>query len=270
MYIPDYDDTYPEAVLGGCTNEATQNNSLWSRTIHPYVKNKGIFRDPTSEYDWAGFRYTSAVAAPELGLRPNDTPCGTATIRGDIRTQSIGLNRQFFSYFICGLDTGQIGCSLALWEPSPPTPSGCGGYYTNGSRISEPAVFVMLAPTTPDCNTGQIPYVSSNIDPINAKGGWAAMSSRQGEGMSMAFADGHAKFYPTTKDAQLAALAGNQNIRFSPVQNKSAVIRRLNGTASSANGTLNCVNHNASKLVWSLFVALPGENAALDALCGPG
>lgn len=267
MYIGDYDDMYPEAVLGGCTGQATQNNSLWSRTSYPYMKNKGIYRDPTSEYNWAGFRYTSAVAAPELGLQPNDTPCGTATIRGDIRTQSIGLNRTFFSYYICGLDTGQIGCSLQLWEP-PENPGACGAYYTNGSRIQEAAVFVMLAPTTPDCNTGQIPYVSSNIDPINAKGGWASMSSRQGEGMSLAFADGHAKFYSSSKDSQLATLAGNQNIRFSSVQNRSAVVRRLQGAASSSNGTLNCVNHNGAKLTWSPFVALPGENAALDALCG--
>jgi len=270
MYVGDYDDMYPEAVLGGCTNEATPNNSLWSRTVYAYVKNKGVFRDPTSEYNWAGFRFASSVAAPELGLQPYDTPCGTtgtAGNRGDVRTQSIGLNRQFYSYFICGTDTGQIGCSLPLWEPVP-TPAGCGAYYTNASRITEVANFVILAPTTPDCNSGQIPYVSCNIDPINAKGGWASMSSRQGEGMSLAFADGHAKFYSAGKDAELTALAGNSNIRFSSVQNRSAVKRRLAGATTSSNGTLNCVNHNGAKLIWSSFVALPGENAALDALCG--
>lgn len=270
MYIGDNDDMYPEAVLGGCTGQATANNSLWSRTIHPYIKNKGIFRDPTSEYNWAGFRYASNVAAPELGLQPNDTPCGTTgtpALRGDIRTQSIGLNRQFFSYYICGTDTGQIGCSLSIWEPAE-NPGACAPYYTNASRITEVANFVMLAPTTPDCNTSQIPYVSSNIDPINAKGGWAAMSSRQGEGMSLAFADGHAKFFSASRDTELATLSGSQNIRFSSVQNRSAVKRRLAGAASSSNGTLNCVNHNGAKLIWSSFVALPGENSALDALCG--
>ena len=102
---------------------------------------------------------------------------------------------------------------------------------------------------------------------MNAKGGWASMNSRQGEGTSIGFADGHAKFYPASADAELAALAGNNSIRFSPLQNRHAVKARLGGAATSANGTLNCVNHNGAKVQWSAFVAKPGENASLDALC---
>jgi prepilin-type N-terminal cleavage/methylation domain-containing protein len=269
MYLPDFDDMFPEAVLGGCTGEATGNNSLWTRTVRPYVKNNDIYKDPTAPNPWAGFRYASSLAAPEVGYTPYNTPCGTsgtAGNRGDLRSQTIGLNRQFFSYYICGKDTGQIGCQLDVWEPAE-TPQACAPYYTNASRIEESASFVLLAPTTPDCTSGQTPYAASAADPMNAKGGWGSLSSRQGEGLSIGFADGHAKFYPARPDTELAALAGNSNIRFSPVQNRSAVKRRLEGASTSTNGTLNCVNHNPAKLVWSAFVDRPGQNAALDALC---
>ncbi|MGV3619063.1 MAG: prepilin-type N-terminal cleavage/methylation domain-containing protein [Fimbriimonas sp.] len=266
MYLNDFDDMYAEAVSGGCTGHATSNNRLWSGLMYPYVKNRDLYKDPSASPSWAGFRYNSSVDAPEYGLKANDTPCGTATIRGDLRSSTIGLNRQFFSYYICGTDTGQIGCSLPKWEPAE-NPGECAPYYTNGNRIEYPAQFVLLAPTTPDCASGQISYVASAADPINAKGGWAAMSSRQGEGMSLGFADGHAKFYTARPDAELSQLAGNTNVRFSPVQNRKAVKLRLGNTAVSANGTLNCVNHNAANLQWSAFVAKPGENPNLDALC---
>jgi prepilin-type N-terminal cleavage/methylation domain-containing protein/prepilin-type processing-associated H-X9-DG protein len=270
MYLADFDDMFPEAVLGGCTGEATSNNSIWSRTIHKYVKNRDIFKDPTASTPWPGFRYDSSQAATDVGARPYDTPCGTtgtAGLRGDLRSMTLGLNRQFFSYYICGQDTGQIGCSLTYWEPAE-DPSSCAPYYTSASRIDAPAQFVLFAPTTPDCLTGQIPYVASAVDPMNAKGGWASMSSRQGEGGNIGFADGHAKFYPARRDSELEALAGSPSFRISPIQNRSAVKRRLQGASTSANGTLNCVNHNPANVQWSAFVAKPGENAALDALCG--
>jgi len=269
MYLGDADDMYAEAVSGGCTNDAGTANKLWSALMYPYVKNRDLYKDPTASPAWAGFRYASSLALPEVGAKAYDTPCGTtgtAGNRGDLRAATIGLNRQFFSYYICGQDTGQIGCSLPLWEPAPDSGS-CSPYFTNANRIESAASFVLLAPTTPDCASAQTAYVATNIDPMNAKGGWSSISSRQGDGASLAFADGHAKFMKASADSELATLAGNANFRLGSFQNRGAVKRRLQGAATSANGTLNCVNHNPAKLQWSAFVALPGENAALDALC---
>src|SRR5687768_11062095 len=56
MYLTDSDDMFPEAVLGGCTGQATSNNSLWTRTIYPYMKNRDILKDPTASAAWPGFR----------------------------------------------------------------------------------------------------------------------------------------------------------------------------------------------------------------------
>ncbi|CAN5649510.1 hypothetical protein BH11ARM2_BH11ARM2_11900 [soil metagenome] len=270
MYIGDTDDMFPEAVSGGCTNDAAFANRLWTASIYPYSKNKDIYKDPTASQGWAGFRYDSTLAAPEFGLKPYDTPCGatgTPGKRGDLRSATIGLNRQFFSYYICGQDTGQIGCQLAVWEPDP-TPQACASYFTNASRIDQTASFVLLAPTTPDCNSSQTPYVSSGADGINATGGVASMSSRQGEGMSLGFADGHAKFYKAGQDSAIETAFGSSKVRFSAVQNRHAVLARAGGAGNEENGTLNCVNHNGAKVQWSAFVALPGSNSELDALCG--
>jgi prepilin-type N-terminal cleavage/methylation domain-containing protein len=272
MYLVDNEDMYPEAVSGGCTGQATQNNRIWSALIYPYVKSRDLFVDPTATRKHPGFRFNSSVDLPEVGAKAWDTPCGTsgtAGIRGDLRSQSIGYNRQFFSYYICGLDTGQIGCQLQLWEP-PEQPGPCAAYFTNQSRIDQPSSFVLFAPTThADCSVGQIPYVVSAVDGINSTGASnASMSSRQGEGMVIALSDGHVKFYRAAQDAGLAQAFGNSAVRFSPVQNRSAVLRRAQGLGNHSNGTLNCVNHNAAKLLWSAFVAQPGENANLDALCG--
>ncbi|RYG39498.1 prepilin-type N-terminal cleavage/methylation domain-containing protein [bacterium] len=267
IYLGDSDDMFPEAVRGGCTGQAASNNSLWTASVFPYVKSKDLFRDPTAGQAWAGFRYDSSKDAPEYGLKANDTPCGTATIRGDLRSHTMGLNRQFFSYYICGRDTGQIGCQLELWEPAE-DPSSCSPYYTNANRIDQMSAFVLLAPTTPDCASAQTSYVASAADGINAKGALASMSSRQGEGMSLGFGDGHAKFFKAGQDTQVSTAFGSTNVRFSPVQNKYAVLQRAGGAANSANGTLNCVNHNGAKVQWSAFVDLPGANSQLDALCG--
>lgn len=266
-YIADTDDTYPEAVSGGCTNDASSNNKIWGALLYPYTKNKDINKDPVASASGLPFRYNSSVATPEYGLLANDSPCGTATIRGDLRSSTIGINRQFLSYYICGADTGQIGCSLSQWEPFPATPAVCGSYYTNGSRIDQASSFVMFAPTTPDCGSGQTSYLASAADPLDLKNGWSSLSTRHGEGSTLGFADGHAKFYKANKDAALGSITGNPNQMFASFQNRHAVVARAGGAATSANGTLNCVNHNGAKVIWSAFVAKPGENAALDALC---
>jgi prepilin-type N-terminal cleavage/methylation domain-containing protein len=271
LYLGDFDDMYPEAVRGGCTNQAADNNRIWTAQVHPYIKSKEIMRDPSSTVQWTGYRWDSSVAVPEFGLQPYDTPCGTGAqgLRGDLRSQNVGLNRQFFSYFICGSQDGHVGCKLPLWNPDPPAQY-CPLYYTNASRIDSPAAFVLYGPTTPSCTVGVIPYVMSAVDGINAVGASvASMSSRQGEGMSLAFADGHAKFYRAAQDAQISQAFGSTNVRFSPVQNRAAVLRRAAGQGNAANGVLNCVNHNAAKVQWTVFVDLPGENPQLDALCSP-
>lgn len=263
IYIADFDDMYPEAVQGGCEGLANPVNRLWSALIYPYVKNKGVFTDATASLQKAGFRFNSAVADPSLGEVANPAPCGDGNT--DRRVQPIGINRAFFSYFQCDSRT-QIGCKNIAWDPTGQgIASNCSGQYTNGSLIDQTSRYVLLAQTTTSCATGAQGYVASSPPAINQIDG---LTSRAAEGFALTFADSSARFFRASQDAAIVTRAGgNAAVRFSPVQNRRATWLRAAGTANNANGVLNCVNHNAAGLQWSVWTGLPGENSALDTLC---
>ncbi|MBL8060984.1 MAG: prepilin-type N-terminal cleavage/methylation domain-containing protein [Chthonomonas sp.] len=264
MYAGDNDDMYPPAVSGGCTGEATTANAIWGRLTYPYIKSKEVYLDPMATLKAPGFRYMANVAAPELGVVANPPPCNDANT--DRRVMPIGINRTFLAYFACD-DASQIGCTAPIWGDEPLNPANnaaCMAQYTNGSMIDQTSKYVVFATTNVSCASGAQGYLASPQAPLNTIDG---LTNRNGNGTVVAFADSHAKFYPSGEDAQVAAALGVSRAYLSPVQNKRAVLSRAAGNSNRANGVLNCVNHNAADVRWNIFVPNPGENAALDALC---
>ncbi len=260
MYTGDNDGMFMPAVLGGATTQATENNALWGRVAFPYMKSLDIFRDAMSPVN-EGYpiRFNANVAVPEFG-KVNPGPCNDTN--SDRRGASIGINRVFLGYFTCDPAT-QLGCSGPGWDPA--TVGNVAGAFINESQIQETAKFVFAATTTPDCRPGGQGYLATPQAPLNTIDG---MTSRLGEGLVLSFVDGHSKFYPARPDAQLvAALGAGAKGYISPVQNKSAVIRRAQGSGNIVNGVSNCVNINPANVHWTPFAALPGTNAAVDTLC---
>ncbi|MCC7102395.1 MAG: prepilin-type N-terminal cleavage/methylation domain-containing protein [Fimbriimonadaceae bacterium] len=264
MYAGDNNDMYPPAVSGGCTGEATTANALWGRVTYPYIKNKDVYLDPMASLKAPGFRYMANVAAPELGLVANPPPCNDANT--DRRVMPIGINRTFLAYFACD-DATQIGCSAAIWGDEPlndANNSACMAQYTNGSMIQESAKYVVFATTNVSCSAGAQGYLASPQAPMNTIDG---LTNRNGNGTIVAFADSHAKFYPSAEDAQLATTLGAPRAYLSPIQNRRAVLLRAAGNSNRVNGVLNCVNHNAADVRWNIFAPNPGDNVAVDTLC---
>jgi prepilin-type N-terminal cleavage/methylation domain-containing protein len=266
LYIGDYDGVYLEAVQGGCFGQATAVNTLWGRSLHPYVKNKDVYLDQTAALKKAGFRFASSVPLPELGEIANPPPCNDNNT--DRRVQPIGINRIFLSYFQCDpVSSGgtQIGCKNVAWDPVFQGFGDCGGNFTNEGLIQESAKYVIYATTSTTCAAGSQGYIASAQAAVNLIDG---LTSRLGSGLTLTFADTHAKWYPSRKDPQVtAAYGGNGSVEYSPVQNRRAVIMRGQGAGNFTNGVLNCVNHNPAGLHWNVWAALPGENAAVDTLC---
>lgn len=258
MYNGDYDDRYVEAVQGGCTGRATQVNRLWQAQLLPYVKNKGVFIDPTSPLQRAGFRFASNVATPEES-QINPPPCNDTNT--DRRASSIGINRAFLSYFQCD-PLVQIGCRNASWDPGDDNI--CAGQMLSANQLDQTASVVIFANTTNGCIAGSQGYLASSPPALNLIDG---LTSRTTEGTVVTFADSHAKFYPARADAQLTTITGNSAVRSSPLQNRRATVLRSNGAGNNANGVLNCVNHNPANVIWNPWAAKPGENAAVDTLC---
>lgn len=264
MYTTDQDDMYPAAVMGGCTGEATANNSLWSRQTLPYVKNLDIFTDGMATTKAPGFRFQANVTVPDVNLPANPPPCNDTNT--DRRAMPIGINRTFLAYFACD-DGSQIGCSATIWGDEPlntANNAACVSQYTGGSAIQEPARYVTVATTNTGCSAGFQGYLASPQAPINTTDG---LTNRNGDGTILAFADGHAKFYAARPDAGLATTLGNPKAVLSPVQNRRAVMLRAQGQSNRVNGVLNCTNHNPAGVLWNIHLPLPGENAALDTLC---
>lgn len=266
MYITDNDDVYPEAVQGGCFGQASAVNWLWGKSIWPYQKNKGIFGDQTANLMHAGpFRFQANVPWPDAGEPANPPPCGNTNT--DRRAAPIGINRTFLAYFQCDPPSSggaQIGCTNVAWDPVFQGFSDCSGNFTQGSRIQFPAQYVMFATTNTSCSAGAQGYLASSPPALNQIDG---LTSRLGEGMVLTFTDSHAKFFPAVRDAAVEAAAGSPTVRFSPVQNRRATIMRAGGAANYDNGVLNCVNHNAARVHWNVFAALPGDRADVDTLC---
>ncbi len=262
MYTGDNDGMFMPAVLGGATSQASLggNNHLFGRLAFPYMKNLDIFRDAMSPVsEGYPIRFQANVAVPEF-TKVNPGPCNDTN--SDRRGASIGINRVFLGYFTCDPAT-QIGCSGPGWDPA--LVGNVGGAFINESQIQESAKFVFTATTTPDCRAGGQGYLATPQAPLNTIDG---MTSRLGEGLVLSFVDGHAKFYPARPDAQVAAALGaGAKGYISPVQNKSAVIRRAQGSGNIVNGVSNCININPANVHWTPFSALPGENPTVDTLC---
>lgn len=259
MYIDNNDQVYMPSVLGGCTGQAAVANKLWTALVYPYVKNKGVMLDETASLKKAGFRFDSSIPDPSMGEIANPPPCNNSST--DRRVQPIGLNRNFLGYFQCD-PSQQIGCKNQLWDSVDP--GVCAAQTTTEILIETPAQFVMMANTMTGCTAGYQGYIASSPPAINLIDG---MSSRLGEGVSLNFADGHAKFYSAQPDTQIATAVGDQRVRFSPVQNRRATLLRAGGSGNNANGVLNCVNFNAANVIWNVWAMIPGENAQVDALC---
>jgi prepilin-type processing-associated H-X9-DG protein len=127
--------------------------------------------------------------------------------------------------------------------------------------------FVVFLPTTPSCTVSVNASIANPVDAMNAvQSSLNSMSSRQGEGSSIAFADGHAKFYKARKDADVEKAWG-AGAMLSVAQNKTAVLNKASTGSNAANGVMNCMNHNSAKLLWSPYLPMPGENTELDTMC---
>jgi prepilin-type N-terminal cleavage/methylation domain-containing protein/prepilin-type processing-associated H-X9-DG protein len=255
MYIQDYDEMYPTLVSGGCTDDGEFANSLWTRQIYPYVKNKSAYLCPSAAVSKPGFRLNSSVAVPELGEIANPEPCNSRYT--DVRVQPIGMNKHFAAYYQC--TPGTPGCKALRWEPNPREGYlGCSQQYTAQAAVPETSKYVMFTDGVTSC-TG-VPggnAIGYWIDPTRAVNGFGGISGRHGDGHNITFADGHAKWYPASRDAGVESAYGSPNVRLSKTQNKGMVIAR----------EPTCVNFNKADVHWSIWLAFPGENAAVDAQC---
>ena len=255
QYIQDYDEMYPPLVAGGCTDHGNFANALWTRLIYPYVKNKGVYACSSSAEGKPGFRFKSDVDAPDVGEKATTQPCGS--IRTDARLQPIGMNKHFASYYQC--TPGTLGCKAISWEPAPPAYVGCNEQYTAQAAMSEPTKYVMFTDGVASCTSGATGYWIDPTRRVNELGG---ISGRHTDGHNITFADGHAKWYPVTRDADVEKVApASPNVRLSKTQNRGMLLSKdFNGT---------CVNFNKADVYWSIWLAVPGENAAVDARCNP-
>jgi prepilin-type N-terminal cleavage/methylation domain-containing protein len=260
LYIGSSDDVYPEMVQGGFYGVAGTVNSLWTRHMYPNLKSKELLRDPFAANSVTGMRFDSSVEIPALGLKKNPPPCNDGNT--DRRMQSIGLNRQFFSYFLCNPGP-QLGCKSPTWDPTPTTYS-IGQFLTSESLIESASSHVMMGNTTITCQEGAGGYYMNPHTPMNTL---VSMSSRAGQGVAIAFVDTHAKHYPAVQDPDLDKAVGKAGTFRSPIQNRTAVLRAAAGAGSSDSGTLDCQNYNQAKVTWSIWASMPGEVPALDTRC---
>jgi len=112
MYSNDYDEYFPELASGGCWRRAAIANSLWSRQIYPYVKNKGVFECPSASISRAGTRFMADVPVPEDPVI-NPPPCNNQ--HTDRWAMPIGMNKFFAPYWQCR-ERVDPGCQ-AMWDP---------------------------------------------------------------------------------------------------------------------------------------------------------
>lgn len=257
IYLGDNDDVYPEAVQGGCESNATAINRLWGLALYPYAKNLDIYADAMAQNKAYPMRFQANVAITSPSLPANPAPCNDTNT--DRRSASIGINRAFLSYFQCD-PTTQLGCKNVTWGDFP----GCQSQYTRGSLIEGSSSYVVFATTHQSCAAGAQGYLASSPPPLNALDG---LTSRNGDGTILAFADGSARFFPSSPDARLVQITGSPTARSSRIQNRRATILRAGGAANFDRGVLDCVNFNPANIRWNVWASNPGENAAVDALC---
>jgi prepilin-type N-terminal cleavage/methylation domain-containing protein len=258
MYIQDYDEVFPALVSGGCLGQAAQANALWTRLVFPYVKNKGIYVCPSSVNGRAGFRWSSLVAAEDVGEPSDNTLCpGTLAWHADRRRQPYGMPRFFAPYWQCNSTVAQ-GCKNQYW--APPDAASCGSQLTRMAAITEPARTVVITEGVTSCDGGGGYW----INPFAPANTFWSVAARHSDGHTLVRADGSAKFYPGRPDAQLAQLVGNPNVRMLATQHRGMV---LDFVRSGGVQDTTCVNFNGGGVFWSIWHAYPGENAAIDARC---
>ncbi len=257
MYTNDYDEMYPELASGGCWGRAGIANSLWSRQIYPYVKNKGVFNCPSANISRAGFRFWSNVAVPEE-QEINPPPCNNE--HTDRRAMPIGMNKFFAPYWQCreGVDPG---CQ-AYWDPCstlgiPACDAVCASQYISHARIREAAKLVVLTDGVTSCNGGGGYWINVS-GPANSL---FSISGRHREGHTVAFADGHSKWFPVRQDPQISQ--ADPNLRLSSTQHRGMVLQRVQSNVQN----FTCVNFNAGGVHWNPMVFHPGDNAQIDQQC---
>jgi len=259
MYANDYDEIFPELASGGCWGRAAIANSLWSRQIYPYVKNKGVFNCPSAEISRAGMRFDASVPVPE-DPEINPPPCNNAAT--DRWAMAIGMNKFFAPYWQCDRNTNP-GCS-ADWEPCPGAgnplcDTRCPLHYVSYAKIREAAKMVVFTDGVSRCEQGFGGYWINPSAPVNAGFG---ISGRH-EGHNITFADGHAKWFPVIRDAQIEQILSNTQIRRSPTQHRGMLLERVQSRVQN----FTCVNFNPADVHWNVMTAYPGDDPSIDNLC---
>ena len=266
MYTNDYDEYFPELASGGCWGRAGIANSLWTRQIFPYVKNKGVYlcpsaRTPQGESPRMGTRFDASVAVPEdTEVDPRNFCPGLPDNQRwhiDRRLQPVGMNKFFAPYWQCqeGIDPG---CQ-ARWNPCasvgiPACDSICAAQYIAHARIRESAKMVVLTDGVIDCEGGGGYWINVAI-PVN---GHFGISGRH-EGHNITFADGHSKWFPLRARENWVS----PNEALSTTQHRGMVQERV---ASGAQN-FTCVNYNPADVHWNPMVFYPGDNPTVDQQC---
>ncbi|MCW5934117.1 MAG: prepilin-type N-terminal cleavage/methylation domain-containing protein [Fimbriimonadia bacterium] len=258
LYIQDYDEVFPEPLQGACLGLQDQANSLWTRQVYPYIKNKGVLVCPSSNQGRAGFRNNAAQPANEVDTEINPPPCGN--FHTDRRMQPLGLNKFMAPYWQC--HEGEPGCG-AYWFPldygDAFARGQCSAQYVSMARIREAAKMILLTDSVTDCTGGGGFWVN----PSNATNNLFGMSGRHGDGHNTLFSDGHARWYPVRQDTQLTQIRNNAAWRLSVTQHRGLVLNREN----SGDQVFTCVNYNAADVHWNVATPLPGDNATIDQQC---
>ncbi len=188
MYVQDYDEHYPQAILnfnGGwnnyylwttpstlrATSASSMNlrNSVWSNSIQPYVKSTGLYDCPSTE-PW------------NIGTNPPNTPKIAQTFNGDLQDYP---------------DAGIIEPSniILLW--SGHNKSGAMGYGSSNPEL-------ICGTSTADCtyqssvnSNGNCPTGNGGTDTLIEFGGQPSYNDHvHGNGDNEDFVDGHVKWAP--------------------------------------------------------------------------
>jgi prepilin-type N-terminal cleavage/methylation domain-containing protein/prepilin-type processing-associated H-X9-DG protein len=203
MYTQDYDERFPSwnwgvnATDGGVSPHHPNNQGIWPCATFPYVKNVGVWQDPSDR-----LRYRM----PDAWLSPFPPVGGRITSSTDPRvTQSLWISYGWSE----SLEDGN-------WEAHPEFGAGVGfGGGMNLAAIQYPAENLMVSDGrgwlmdtwsrfgwTTDLQVRRATYTEA--DWIDELGGGpyppdyqaAQRWSRHTTGSNVAFADGHAKFTP--------------------------------------------------------------------------
>ncbi len=269
MYSNDYDEFFPELASGGCWGRAAIANSLWTRQIYPYVKNKEVYLcpnavTPTNDPGRTGMRFDSSVPVPEdTEVNPRNVCAALPDNQRwhiDRRLQPIGMNKFFAPYWQCR-ENVDPGCQ-AIWDPCasvgvPACDAVCARQYINHARIREAAKMVVLTDGVISCNGGGGYWINVS-GPVNS---FFSIAGRH-DGHNIVFADGHSKWFPLRPPEQWLTQV-DPRLRLSSTQHRGMVQERV----SSNTQNFTCVNYNPAGVHWNPMVFYPGDNPAVDQQC---